>query len=70
MTSRDEIAGRWNGEFGTGGTSSSSDVEIMRGVAFSVPHVINCLTAAEPSSEGVGDGIVGTRENAPVGDLG
>lgn len=48
----------------------SSDVEIMRGVALRVPQVISCLTAAGPSSEGVGDGIVGTRENECVGDLG
>lgn len=43
----------------------------MRGVAFRVPHVISCFTAAGPSSDGVGDGIVGTREKLLiVGDLG
>jgi hypothetical protein len=43
----------------------------MRGVAFRVPQVISCFTAAGPSSEGVGEGIVGTREKwFIVGDLG
>src|SRR5882672_4991278 len=43
----------------------------MRGVAFRVPQVMSCFTAAGPSSEGVGDGIVGTREKLfIVGDLG
>lgn len=43
----------------------------MRGVAFRVPHVISCFTAAGPSSDGVGDGMVGTREKLLIfGDLG
>jgi len=43
----------------------------MRGVAFRVPHVMSCFTAAGPNSEGVGEGIVGTKENLLiVGDLG
>ena len=48
-----------------GGRSSagSSEVDRIRGVAFSVPHVMSCLTAAGPSSEGVGDGIEGSSEN-------
>lgn len=59
----------------TGGVSvvsaGSSDCDNMRGVAFSVPQVISCLTAAGPSSEGVGEGIDGTREKlSVVGDLG
>lgn len=43
--------------------SAGSSEEIIRGVALSVPHVMSCLTAAGPSSEGVGEGIVGRREN-------
>jgi hypothetical protein len=43
----------------------------MRGVAFRVPHVISCFMAAGPSSEGVGEGIVGTKEKSLiVGDRG
>lgn len=43
----------------------------MRGVALSVPHVINCLTAAGPSSDGVGEGIEGTSGKVLiVGDFG
>jgi hypothetical protein len=38
-------------------------------VALSVPHVINCFTAAGPSSAAVGEGRSGTREK-PIGDLG
>ena len=49
----------------------SSERFRMRGVAFSVPHVINSLTAAGPSSEGVGEGMFGSKENPFVeGDLG
>ena len=52
-------------------SAGSSDCESTRGVAFKVPQVINCLTAVGPSSEGVGEGIDGTREKLLiVGDLG
>ena len=58
--------------FGGGSSSAgSSDCDSIRGVAFRVPHVISCLTATGPSSEGVGEGIDGTREKSEdVGDLG
>lgn len=53
------------------GSAGSSDCERIRGVALSVPHVISCLTASGPSSEGVGEGIVGTSEKLLiVGDFG
>jgi hypothetical protein len=43
----------------------------MRGVALSVPHVMSCLTAVGPNSEGVGEGKFGTKEKLfIVGDLG
>ena len=72
MTSRCEIAGRWNDVFKSGPLLGSSSGVTMRGVAFRVPHVINCFTAAGPSSDAVGDGMLGTREKSrlPVGDLG
>lgn len=58
----------WKGVLGGG---RSSDWEMIRGVAFRVPQVISCLTAAGPSSEGVGEGTAGTREKLfIVGDLG
>ena len=63
----------WNVFGGSSSVASagSSDCDNTRGVAFSVPHVISCLTAAGPSSEGVGEGIDGTREKLLViGDLG
>lgn len=59
MVSRDEGAGMWNGVLGG---RRSSDCEMMRGVALSVPHVISCFTAAGPSSDGVGEGRFGTSE--------
>lgn len=50
-----------NGVLGVG-MSSSSDLEIIRGVALRVPQVISSLTAAGPSCSGEGDGIVGNKE--------
>ena len=47
-----------NGVFGV--SAGSSDWDSMRGVPVKVPHVISCLTAEGPSSDGVGDGMVGT----------
>ena len=41
--------------------SASEDEESIRGVAPSVPHVMSCLTAAGPSSSGVGEGTAGRR---------
>jgi len=73
MRSREDGAGRWKGVVGGGSDDSagSSDWERMRGVARRVPKVISCLTAAGPSSEGVGDGIEGTSEKPlSVGDFG
>jgi len=68
MASRDVGAAMWNGVLGGG---RSSDCDIMRGVALSVPQVINCFTAAGPSSSGVGDGKFGTNEKLfIVGDFG
>lgn len=69
--SRFEGAEIWN-VFG-GGISSdtSSDWDIIRGVAFKVPHVMSCLTACEPIWSAVGEGILGTSEKLPaVGDFG
>lgn len=54
---------------GVANSAGSSDCDMIRGVALSVPHVISCLTAAGPSSAAVGEGRSGTREK-PVGDLG
>lgn len=70
--SREDRAGRWNGVLGGGRDSAgSSDCDIIRGVAFKVPQVISCLTAAGPSSAAVGEGRLGTREKLLiVGDLG
>jgi hypothetical protein len=50
------------GVLGTGADASagSSDCERMRGVPARVPQVISWLTAAGPSSDGVGDGSEGT----------
>lgn len=60
-----------NGVAGVGMSAGSSDCDKTRGVALSVPHVMSCFTAAGPSSDGVGDGIEGTREwISLVGDLG
>lgn len=40
-------------------------------MALRVPQVISCFTAAGPSCDGVGEGIVGTREKLfIVGELG
>jgi len=64
MRSREDGTGRWNKALG-GGTvdSAGSSDEMIRGVAFNVPHVISCFTAAGPSSEGVGEGMAGTSGN-------
>lgn len=51
-----------NGVLGSG-TSTGSSEEMIRGVASRVPQVISCLTAAGPSSSGVGEGIAGTNPN-------
>ena len=61
-TSRLVGADIWKGVLGTGTDSSagSSGCDRTRGVPASVPQVISCLTAAGPSSEGVGDGREGT----------
>jgi len=59
-----------NGVLGSG-TSAGSSEEIIRGVASSVPQVMSCLTAAGPSSSGVGEGIAGTNPNPfSLGELG
>jgi hypothetical protein len=70
--SRAEGPEMWNGVEGGGMEGSSSPVwDRIRGVALSVPHVMSCLTAAGPSSDGVGEGIAGTREKLlMVGDFG
>ena len=67
--------GRWKGVFGGGRSlfpdSAGSSSEMIRGVALSVPQVMSCLTAAGPSSEGVGEGSVGRREKPlAVGERG
>jgi hypothetical protein len=61
-TSRLVGADMWKGVLGTGADASagSSDCDRMRGVPARVPQVISCLTAAGPSSDGVGDGSEGT----------
>jgi len=61
-TSRLVGADMWKGVLGSSVDTSagSSDCDRMRGVPASVPQVINCLTAAGPSSDGVGDGSEGT----------
>lgn len=70
IASRLEISCRWNGVLG-GGIVVSSGFDMIRGVASSVPQVINCFTAAGPSSAGVGDGTFGTSLKLPLdGDLG
>lgn len=59
-----------NGVFGSGASAGSPE-EIIRGVASRVPQVMSCLTAAGPSSSGVGEGIVGTNPNPLLlGELG
>ena len=59
-----------NGVLGSG-TSAGSSEKIIRGVASSVPQVMSCLTAAGPSSSGVGEGIAGTNPNPLfLGELG
>ena len=59
-----------NGVLGSG-TSVESSEEIIRGVASRVPQVMSSLTAAGPSSSGVGDGIAGTSPNPlSFGELG
>jgi hypothetical protein len=69
MDSREETAGMWNGVLGVANSTVSSDLDMMRGVALSVPQVISCFTAAGPSSAAVGEGRSGTSEKL-VGDLG
>ena len=70
IASRLEISCKRNGVLG-GGMSASSGFDMMRGVAPSVPQVISCLTAAGPSSAGVGDGTLGTSLKPPLdGDVG
>lgn len=63
-TSRLVGADMWKGVLGTGADASAglSDCDRIRGVPARVPQVINCLTAAGPSSDGVGDGSEGTYE--------
>lgn len=64
--SRADGFGKWKGVLGGGisedAMSAGSSEEIIRGVALSVPQVMSCFTAAGPSSDGVGDGIVGNSE--------
>lgn len=62
MRSRLDGPAMRNGVFGSG-TSAGSSEEIIRGVAFRVPQVMSCLTAAGPNSSGVGEGIAGTSPN-------
>jgi len=72
-TSRLVGADMWKGVLGVGADASagSSDCERMRGVPARVPQVMSCLTAAGPSSDGVGDGREGTYEKLLTpGDLG
>lgn len=72
-TSRLVGADMWKGVLGAGADASagSSDCDRMRGVPARVPQVISCLTAAGPSSDGVGDGSAGTYEKLLIpGDLG
>lgn len=69
IASREDGAGRWNGVLGGG--RGPLVCESTRGVPVSVPQVISCLTASGPNSEGVGEGMLGTREKLLiVGDLG
>jgi len=59
-----------NGVLGSG-TSAGSSEHIIRGVASRVPQVMSCLTAAGPSSSGVGEGIAGTNPSPLfLGELG
>ena len=58
-----------NGVLGVASSTGSSDWDIIRGVAFNVPQVISCFTAAGPSSAAVGEGRLGTSKKL-VGDLG
>ena len=72
-TSRLVGAEMWKGVLGVSADASagSSDCERMRGVPARVPQVMSCLTAAGPSSDGVGDGREGTYEKLfTPGDLG
>lgn len=56
---------------GSMASAGSSDCERMRGVAFSVPHVMSCFTALGPISEGDGEGTEGMSAFVlVVGDLG
>lgn len=75
MRSRADGAAIRKGVLGGGmsgeGSAGSSDWDRIRGVAFSVPHVMSCFIAVGPSSDGVGEGTEGTSEKlSPVGDLG
>lgn len=55
--SRLDGLGRWKG---VPGSSRESSEDKIRGVALRVPHVINCLMAAGPSSSGLGVGTAGS----------
>jgi len=61
-TSRFVGADMWKGVLSAGAdiSAGSSDCDRMRGVPARVPQVMSCLTAAGPSSDGVGDGSEGT----------
>lgn len=70
IASRLEISCKRNGVLG-GGISTSSGFDMTRGVAPNVPQVISSLTAAGPSSAGVGEGTFGTSLKPPLdGDVG
>lgn len=64
ILSRADGAGKWKGVLGGGieESAGSSDCDKTRGVPVIVPHVMSCLTAAGPSSDGEGVGTDGTRE--------
>jgi hypothetical protein len=68
--SLDDGARTWNGATAVPRTPAAEAVEgsmssaawRMRGVLLRVPQVMSCLTAAGPSSDGVGEGMTATRE--------
>lgn len=61
----------WNMFGGDISSDTSSDCDMIRGVAFRVPHVMSCLTAFEPIWSAVGEGTFGTSEKPfAVGDFG
>lgn len=63
ILSRADGAGIWKGVLGGGieESAGSSDCDNTRGVAVMVPHVMSCLTAAGPISDGEGVGTDGTK---------